>query len=285
MVGIALALCASTTAPAITISVTYTGFTTAEELVLDQAKGYWESQVISSESFTVTAQKTALGPGLLGLATNYITSAGAPAGGTIQIDSGTAFFVDSTPADNVEYIQDPVTPNFFTADPSDPVVLGSYDLLSVGIHEFGHILGFTSNFSQFQSHIQPSADSLQNVFVFAGTPTLGDPATLYLANLPTNNLPFGGAYMPLNDPANEEAGGAMGIPSHLDNQNLGGASAGLFPMDAMNPGLGLGERRLISIPDLDILADTYGYTVVPEPSTFLLLTGGLAGLALLRRRA
>jgi MYXO-CTERM domain-containing protein len=52
----------------------------------------------------------------------------------------------------------------------------------------------------------------------------------------------------------------------------------------MNESLQVGERFLIALPELEVLADAYAFAVVPEPGRGLLAVAAIAALAVLRRR-
>ncbi|MFQ5530966.1 MAG: PEP-CTERM sorting domain-containing protein [Gemmatimonadota bacterium] len=165
--------------------------------------------------------------------------------------------------------------------------------MSLTIHEFGHILGFSSAFADFAAGIIPSADNARSIYVFGSDPTLGDRTLDYLASTAPNSTMWGAVYMPdigtgansEGEDAATEAGSVGNFPSHLDDRSLAQPpSAALFPMDVMNSALNMSERRLISFADLDILSDAYGYTVVPEPGTLPLVLLGVLGLAAARRR-
>jgi hypothetical protein len=282
----------SSDARAISIQLSFgTGFTTAEQLVTREAASRWESLIVSNEMFAINVSKSLLAPTQLGFASGYTSTggtlmngrqAGTPTGGNIAFNSGVGFFVDPTPADDVEYIPSAALPTYLTADPADPVILGQFDLLSTAIHEIGHVLGISSGFESFASHIQPSQSGAHQAYVFASTPALGDEQIDYLAGF----FLHGSALLPLMEANPDEGGSVGGLPSHLDDiLSTVDTSGGLFPLDAMNPGLNVGERRLISNVDLDMLADAYGYTVVPEPSAALLLGLGLIGLTRVRARS
>ena len=273
-------------ASGLTINLQFSGFSPAEEAVLTQAASYWEAGITSAGTVTIQTQSAPLSGGLLGLASNYsVDGSGVPTGGTIQVDNTPGvFFVDPTPADNSEFIGNVSPPTYFQADPLGSAA-GLVDLLTLGIHEIGHVLGFSSAFSNLSSNIQFYAGSSQYVYVFQSTPQLGSTADYDPIGgaLVAYGGSFGGVFMPQNDPDNEEASGQTGVPSHLEDVFGGSLVAGTFTVDVMNPTLGSDERILIAPVDLDILADAFGYSVVPEPSTFALLALGLAGLACQRR--
>jgi len=154
---------------------------------------------------------------------------------------------------------------------SDPIPAGRVDALSIFLHEIGHVLainGFRDDFNgSFPGDFESTFDE-QTIFDGSDFFFIGPRATaLY------------GEPVPLT----------FGNYRHLGNEPPRPGSD-LIP-DLMNGVVFNRETRYdISALDLEILCDvgvpgqTCQGSVVPEPSTWLLLGSGLAGLALMRCR-
>ena len=285
----------------IVISLNFPGgnpFTVDEMGVINHAKGIWESAIIDNggQQVNVDLFRSSLAQGLLGFASNYTTTtnpgggaplAGTPTGGRIDIDDRLdmgeqPFFVDTTPGDNSEFSPGN-TPFHFTPQTGGTIQSApsnEFDLLSVMFHELGHVLGFSSSFQDFAANLTTvPADNNRDVYVFnRGVSPIG-PAGIYSPGPPPQFV-NGAVYMKDDQDLNDAPG--SGAPSHIDESGGPGAMlAGYFPFDLMNPTLALGERRLISNVDLDILADAHGYQI-PEPASLTILVGLGAWMA--RRR-
>lgn len=281
-------------------------FNAAEKAVIVQAVGQWQNAITSAGQVNITLLKSNLA-GLLGFASNYATNVGdtnndtrlngTPVSGTIQVDDRLgagdlgAFWVDPTPGDNSEFIAGKTSYHF--TSPAGGQAANSYDMLSLVKHEVGHVLGFSQSFDNFFNGLVPSpvfAESLRWLYVFGAAPALG-PAAQYKPD-PLNQFggfPNGGVYMreyevPVTGPGPtpSHVDWYTGPPAPVPPASGTGTVAGFFDNDLENPALNLGERKIESDVDLDILADAYGYTVVPEPATLALLA--LGGLAAIRRR-
>jgi hypothetical protein len=269
-------------------------FTQAEMDVIDQARDFWELHIDSAEVFGIDCAVVDLPGSRLGEANpDPADPMGTPVGGRILIDTRTGigqkpFFVDPTPDENSEYqpVQATTPAAFATGDPASPA-FDKFDLLTVAIHELGHVLGISSSYVNSAMSLQPSPDTHPNqkVYVFGGSAALGDPVADYKAGVFFTD---GAIYVPASDEDPEEGGSTGGDPSHLDDVDFGGGAAGLFPLNVMNESLLVSERFLIAEPELDVLADAYAYTVVPEPGPSALAAAAIATLATLcerRRRA
>jgi len=125
--------------------------------------------------------------------------------------------------------------------------------LSVAIHEIGHSLGLSGANTAYQAETCPDND----VDV-------------------TGPRPFAGTAIPVNNTC-------PGFNAHL--------SSATFANALMVPAIGSGTRRTPSA--VDILADAQisqftsinlDPALVPEPGTWMLLTGGLGIVALQRRQ-
>ena len=125
----------------------------------------------------------------------------------------------------------------------------SWDALSVADHELGHMFGFVPNFYYDNAFAANSVDKWTSHI----TGSTFDPNGLNVS---------------------------MASPTNLGHVLDSGATAG----DLMVPALLNGVRHDISDTDLNMLHMAYGYTVVPEPSTFALLAIGLFGVLIRARR-
>jgi hypothetical protein len=243
-------------------------FTQAEIDVIDQARHFWEQRIDSPETFGISCAVVDLPGSRLGEARpDPADPSGTPVGGRILFDARTGmgqkvFFVDPTPDESSEYqaVHGGPPTALATNDPTSPAY-DRFDLLTVAIHELGHVLGMSSSYANYAGQIQPSPDTSPNqkVYVFAGLATLGDPVADYRAGVFFTN---GAIYLPTSDEDPNEGGSTGGDPSHLDDIDFGGAAAGLFPLNVMNESLQLGERFLIADPELDVLADAYALSAL-----------------------
>ena len=295
-------------AQAITINIAYDDgmadtnssgtFNAVEKAVIAQGVSQWQTAITSGGVVNITVLKSTLAGNLLGFASQYTTNLGdsepdghlngTPTSGRVQIDDrlGDAFgfFVDPTPADNSEFIPGNTAYHFVNGPANQ------YDMLTLVKHEIAHVLGFSQSFDNFFDNLAPSpiaAEMNRWLYVFTGPPAVG-PAAQYLPGPPLQ-FPNGGVYMREWE---EVVSGPGPVPSHVDEYTGPpvpppasgiGTVAGFFDDDLMNPTQALGERKIESDVDLDILADAFGYTVIPEPVTLTLIGLG-ACLAVLRRR-
>lgn len=136
-----------------------------------------------------------------------------------------------------------------TPGASDDLPSTVYDALSVARHELGHALGFVSDF--FYDDV--SEDGGIDKWTSHITGTTFDLGGLDVSMAAADNL------------------------GHVLND---GPTAG----DLMVPALVNGVRRDISTTDLDMLQLAYGYQLVPEPSTLVMLFIGAVGVLVFAKR-
>jgi hypothetical protein len=115
---------------------------------------------------------------------------GATSGSTVQIDidaAGYGWFVDTTPSEDVEFTM--LADGTLLAD-SSSLAVDRMDMLSVVMHELGHVLGYDDLVSE------ESSNDLMNLTLDAGVRRLytDEPATLQLdahaaVSLSSDNLP------------------------------------------------------------------------------------------------
>jgi hypothetical protein len=279
-------------------------FSTAEQAVFNQAANEWQTALPGPGTVSVVVIKSNPSAvpqlaGLTGFATDYAGSLGFdptsgrqlgnPVAGTILINDAVSFFVDPTPAGDSEYQSVPGAPPTYLWTTSGPAHLQT-DLLSTMIHEIGHVLGFTSSYESFWLNVMASpniGDAGRPAYAFVNPPSIGDPALDYLANPADPMFLVNGGVFLIRPGQELEALVNQGVASHTDAAGGPGLAAGYFPFDALNPGLALSERRHVSFADADILCDAFGApcgTVIPEPSTLLLVVGSLVALSILRIR-
>jgi hypothetical protein len=243
------------------------GFPAAEMTAVDAAIAQWSAVIddqgpAADATFEVTFLRAPTSA--IGAATAFSQNAAAiPNASTIRLDDGTfasalgGFFVDPSPLDHSEFMAGAVR---HYGPASAAAAMGRIDFLSVVVHELGHALGFAGAGAQGYSRWSAA---------HGGTTSLDygaeDFATLF-------DTSFNG----------------LAHLRHLPAQPLDlMATAGDLPTG------GIGDRRVVSQLDLDILAGVYGYAVnpdglltVPEPATLTLLAVGLAigGKPTTRRR-
>jgi CSLREA domain-containing protein len=254
----------------------------AEAHVIQTAVDLWASVLVdldgnldTDESLPVTFVTAPL-PVDIAYAFAFSPSGGLPTGGIISYDDGRAwhFFVDPTPATSEEFHHTPAGGPDHYGVIDDPARFEDLDLLSVILHELGHILGFTEFYPPWDA---ATADGMALLDYGSGTVGLLGPqeglselnALSHLAHADAPyDLMLGATYFP--GPSGPDPDCVRFLPPC-------GEESG-----------GWGDRRLVSRLDLDILEGIYGYTVdrnalvaVPEPGTALLV---VAGAALLARR-
>ena len=85
---------------------------------------------------------------------------GLPTAGTILLSTnaaGIGWYIDPTPLDHSEFTTT-LAPNAFLAS-GDSAAAGKYDLLTVLLHEEGHLLGFNADIPGFAAHVGTVAGS------------------------------------------------------------------------------------------------------------------------------
>src|SRR5262249_21150176 len=85
---------------------------------------------------------------------------GRPAAGTIVLDptaGGRGWFIDATPADSAEFSR-ASSDLLYQALPGSQAD-GHYDLLTVLLHEIGHLTGFVAGYPGFDGHVQTVSGS------------------------------------------------------------------------------------------------------------------------------
>ncbi len=128
----------------------------------------WSSRLHEAAAIQISVSLADLPDGQLGEARiDAVGADGLPTAGTIVLDrnaSGLGWFVDPTPLDHSEFSTTLADTAFRAA--ADSLAAGRYDLLTVLLHEEGHLLGFNPLTAGFAAQVGTVAGS--QVFVGAG---------------------------------------------------------------------------------------------------------------------
>lgn len=115
----------------------------------------WEDKLDQETSLQITVGLEDLPDGQLGEAVISAFGAdGRPADGTIVLDidaNGLGWFIDETPLENGEFATQ-LTTTAFRAETDSAA--GRYDLLTVILHEMGHLFGFVAGWDGFDQSVQ-----------------------------------------------------------------------------------------------------------------------------------
>jgi len=213
--------------------------------VIQQAIDDWQSLILDEQTINITFDFTNAG------SSGYL----AQWAGSFSVLKGTDLY-PWTPGvtHTISFNADFFTGSHYTWwDPtpatSEDQPSAAFDALSVARHELGHALGFADNFYYDNFSTIDSIDKWTSHI----TETTFDPGGLDVSMASASNL------------------------SHVLD---GGETAG----DLMVPALPNGMRRDISTTDLNMLQLAYGYQLVPEPSTLVLLVIGVVGVWGVARR-
>jgi hypothetical protein len=253
VVGPVSARSSEVTAAAVSVQVTYSGFTPAARAAFQRAVNIWAPLLNSPVPITVDAHFTPLGPGILGSAgPNFIWRdfPGAPRPATWYVDA----IANKRAGSQLDPAAD-IVANFSSnfADwhfGSAPAPAGKIDFTAVVLHELGHGLGFTGagNVTNNRGTVrQAGSPTAYDRFTEngAGARMLGMPDnSLQLANqLRSNNLFFdsvrvrnanAGAAAKIYAPTRWQPGSSY---SHLDEATYTPGSANSL----MTPIINFGE--------------------------------------------
>ncbi len=256
LAALLLAALASTPAPALTlvpIFVDAQGETwdASRQQVVLAAMAQWEASILDSNTVAIQFGYADLGTG--GVLGRSGSSIFAFAGDDIFPVSQGGCPTPTAPgnpcaAHNIDFNSAAIGSLFFdtTLGTSGDIPAGQFDAYSIALHEIGHALGFLSG-AWFNAFDTESQSDKWGVHI---TGTTFDPEGLDVMLAAADDL------------------------SHLPN------STG----DLMATTITNGERRQIGHTDLLMLSIAYGYSIAPEPQSWMLVLIGLAGLGARRRR-
>ncbi|MDX2114927.1 MAG: hypothetical protein SFZ24_04800 [Planctomycetota bacterium] len=235
-------------------------FSELERTIIREAQRQWTSRIrsinaVGRENFTIDYSKTdAFGNEVLAAADMYEQDqAGKPLRARIRVnrnlEGSQSSFLDQTPGNNSEFMQVAGFPAYYVAreNVTDPrtgfSVSTLIDFYSTAIHEIGHALGFTIQYSRFADRV--------------GAPTPGGLRRFTFEN---------GDFAVLT----ESADGTHTVPGQI--ATLNGMDYDQTH-DLMNPVANPGERLLPSELVLAMMAQAYGYklTVIPSPAGAVVL--------------
>ncbi len=216
--------------------------------VIQQSIDDWESNILDDQTVNITFDFTNAGT------SGYLATW---AGSYYDIPAGTDIYpwtsgVTHTIHFNVDYFDDS-SANYTWWDPtpgtSGDQPFAAWDALSVARHELGHALGFATNF-------------------FVDNASMGGGIDKWTSHITGTTFDLGGLNV------------SMAAADNLSHVLDDGSTAG----DLMVPALVNNVRRDISTTDLDMLQLAYGYQLVPEPSTLVMLFIGAVGVLVFARR-
>ncbi|MFH1842062.1 MAG: Ig-like domain-containing protein, partial [bacterium] len=235
----------------------------------DTAMALWSSVLDGLSPIQLSLSLQDLADGELGRARiDEIGSDGLPSAGTIILDTdaaGVGWFVDATPFDNLEF-DTPLDVGTYQASGDSPAA-GNYDLLTVLLHEVGHLLGFDSRISGFSAHV----GTIEGSQLFAG-PDFTAILSADAQHLDSDTYPY--------DLMNDLLSPSMRrLPSQLDGQivatvrETASTSATAFNQDADSTLVSNSDQPLM-LPGALITANDFVFTTDTDTSN----TGSLAAL-------
>ena len=213
--------------------------------VIQQSIDDWQSNILDDQTVNITFDFTEAG------ASGYL----AVWAGYYNVSPGTDVYPWTTGVTHtIHFNADHFTGTHYTWWDPTPGTSGdlpsaAWDALSVARHELGHALGFAAGFFVDNAFLVGEFDKWTSHI----TETTFDPSGLNVSMQALDDL------------------------SHVLND---GSTAG----DLMVTALVNGTRRDISTTDLDMLQLAYGYQLVPEPSTLVMLFIGAVGVLVFARR-